>query len=59
MLSNSILANAGWLFFATYSAILVVVNWAAFGRDLLPAKAQTDASRENRSIDRMQSASRR
>jgi hypothetical protein len=59
MLSDSILSNAGWLCFAAYSAILVVVNCAAFGRDLLPAKVQADAPRENGSIDRVQSASRR
>jgi hypothetical protein len=59
MLSDSILSNAGWLFFAAYSAILVVINSGAFGRDALPAKAQEDASRENGSIDRVQSASRR
>lgn len=53
MLSDSILANAGWLFFATYSAIVALVNWAAFGRDVLPAKAQVDPLPKNSPTDRM------
>ena len=51
MMSDSILSNAGWLFFAAYSAIVAVVNWAAFGRDVLPAKAQVDSSQKNRPAD--------
>ncbi len=51
MLSDSILSNAGWLFFAAYSAIVAVVNWAAFGRDVLPAKAPLEASQQNRPAD--------
>ena len=51
MLSDSILSNAGWLFFAAYSAIVAVVNWAAFGRDLLPAKAQVNVPQKNRRED--------
>ena len=51
MLSDSILSNAGWLFFAAYSAIVAVVNWAAFGGDVLPAKAQVDSPQKNRSVD--------
>ncbi len=56
MLSDSILSNAGWLFFAAYSAIVVVLNWAAFGRDLLPTKAQIDALRKKRPTDPVQQA---
>lgn len=58
MLSD-ILANAGWLFFAAYSAIVAAVSIAAFGGDVLPAKAQADASRKNGSVETVQSASRR
>jgi len=56
MLSDSIRSNAGWLFFAAYSVILVVVNWAAFGRDLLPAKAQVDSPQKNTPADPAQAA---
>ena len=54
MLSDSILSNAGWLFFAAYSAIVAVVNWAAFGRDVLPAKAQIDSPQKTRLADSAQ-----
>jgi hypothetical protein len=56
MLSDSILSNAGWLFFAAYSAIVVVVNWAAFGRDVLPAKAPVYSPQRNRPADPAQHA---
>lgn len=32
------LFDVGWLFFAAWSVIVVVVSVAAFGRDLLPLK---------------------
>ena len=54
MLSDSILANAGWLFFAAYSVVVAVVNIAAFGGDMLPAKAQVDASPKKSSADPVQ-----
>ena len=56
MLSDSILANAGWVFFAAYSAVVAVVNWAAFGGDVLPAKAQVDLSQKSRPADPAQRA---
>jgi hypothetical protein len=56
MLSDSILSNAGWLFFAAYSAIVAVVNWAAFGRDVLSAKAEVDSPQKNRPADPAQPA---
>lgn len=59
MLSDSILANAGWLFFAAYSAIVAAVNWAAFGRDVLPARIQVDSSHKRGVADRVQSATGR
>ncbi|HET7893333.1 MAG TPA: hypothetical protein VFL34_17525 [Candidatus Sulfotelmatobacter sp.] len=34
--SESFLSNAGWLFFAAWSAIITAIGIAAFGRDLLP-----------------------
>ncbi|MGB8060458.1 MAG: hypothetical protein WCF26_00995 [Candidatus Sulfotelmatobacter sp.] len=59
MLSDSILSNAGWLFFAAYSAIVVVVSIAAFGPDLLPAKAQVDAPQKTRLLDSAQPGAHR
>lgn len=59
MLSDSILANAGWLFFAIYSAVVATVSIAAFGGDVLPAKAAVDAPQKNGSTDRVQSGARR
>lgn len=56
MLSDSILANAGWLFFAMYSAVVAAVSIAAFGGDVPPAKANVDAARESTSADRVQPA---
>jgi hypothetical protein len=56
MFSDSILSNAGWLFFAAYSVIVAVVNWAAFGRDVLPAKARVDSPQKNRPADPAQPA---
>ena len=51
MLSDSILANFGWLFFVAYSAVVAVVNIAAFGGDVLPAKAAADAPQKDGSAD--------
>lgn len=59
MLSDSILANAGWLFFAIYSAVVAAVSIAAFGGDVLPAKATVEVSQKNGSNDRVQSGARR
>jgi hypothetical protein len=33
---NSFFSDAGWIFFATWSLILVAVGVAAFGRDAAP-----------------------
>jgi len=41
--SDSFLSNAAWLFFAAWSAIIAAVSIAAFGRDLLPWRAQLDS----------------
>ena len=57
MLSD-ILANAGWVFFVAYSAVVAAVSFAAFGGDVLPAKAQADVSRKNGSTDTAQSTRR-
>jgi len=39
MMSDSLLADAGWFFFAIWSIAVVTVSITAFGRDLLPSKA--------------------
>jgi hypothetical protein len=36
VMSHSFLFDAGWVFFTTWSVILLVVSVAAFGRDLFP-----------------------
>jgi hypothetical protein len=43
-LSDAFLSNAGWLFFAAWSAMVAAVSIAAFGRDLLPRRAHLDPS---------------
>ena len=59
MLSDSILSNAGWLFFAAYGAIVAAVSIAAFGTDLLPAKAQADAPQKTRLLNSAQPGAHR
>lgn len=43
-LSDSVLFDAGWLFFAALTLVVALVSVAAFGRDLLAWKAQLDPS---------------
>jgi hypothetical protein len=40
--SDSFLSNAGWLFFAAWTAIIAALGIVAFGRDLLPRRPQLD-----------------
>lgn len=42
--SESFLSNAGWLFFAAWSALITAISIAAFGRDLLPWSAHLDTA---------------
>lgn len=51
-LSDSFLSNAGWLFFAAWAAMVAVVSIAAFGRELLPWKAQVDQASKSKLPDR-------
>ena len=39
LMSYSYLFDAGWLFFAAWTAIVAVISLAAFGSDLLPSRA--------------------
>jgi hypothetical protein len=52
-LSDAFLSNAGWLFFAAWSAVVAVVSIMAFGRDLLPWKAQLDSAPKSQPPDRV------
>jgi hypothetical protein len=38
-MSSSYLLNAGWLFFAAWSVVVVVVSIKAFGRDFFPSRS--------------------
>jgi hypothetical protein len=42
--SESFLSNAGWIFFAAWSAIVTAISIVAFGRDLLPWTARLDSA---------------
>jgi hypothetical protein len=42
--SDSFLSNAGWLFFAAWTAMVAAVSIIAFGSDLLPRRPHLDSS---------------
>jgi hypothetical protein len=46
MMSDSFLSDAGWLFFAGWSLVIAALGIAAFGRDLLPIRADTESTRK-------------
>ena len=48
MMHDSFIFNAGSFFFAAWTAIITGVTVTAFGRDLLPPKAQSDPVQTNR-----------
>ncbi len=50
-LSDSVLFDAGWLFFAALTLVVALVSVAAFGRDLLAWKAQLDPAPQPQSRD--------
>jgi hypothetical protein len=47
MMRDSFLSDAGWLFFAAWSAIIALVSLKAFGRDIFPSTTQRDSSRKD------------
>ena len=47
MIRDSFLSDAGWFFFAIWSAIVALVSLVAFGRDLFPATTRRDSSRKD------------
>jgi len=51
MVGDSILSDAGWVFFAAWSVIVAAVSLAAFGRDLLPSRMRLEPPPEARPID--------
>ncbi|MGA2855527.1 MAG: hypothetical protein ABSE40_01580 [Candidatus Sulfotelmatobacter sp.] len=55
MLSDSFLSDAGWLFFAAWSAVVAAVSLAAFGRDLLPSRLRLEQPPEVQPTDPAQS----
>jgi hypothetical protein len=56
ILNDSFLADAGWLFFAAWSAVVAALSIVAFGRDLPPWKAQLDSAPESQHADRIRPA---
>jgi hypothetical protein len=40
-MNPSYLVNAGWLFFAAWSLVVLALSVTAFGRDLFPAQKHT------------------
>ena len=60
MLGDSIFSDAGWLFFAIWSIVIGALSVAAFGRDLLQAKAPAiSPSRSTSSNTATQNSSRK
>ena len=47
MTTDTFLFNAGWLFFAVWIAVITSVTIAAFGRELLPWKTNSDAANKS------------
>ena len=58
ILTDSFLADAGWLFFAAWSAVVAAVSIIAFGRDLLPWKAHLDSAPQSQPADRVRPTAR-
>ena len=46
-MDDSFLSLASWLFFASWGVMIGAVSVAAFGRDLIPLRAQLDAPEKN------------
>ena len=55
MLSDWFLSDAGWLFFAAWSAVVAAVSLSAFGRDLLPSRLRLEPPPETQPTDLAQS----
>ena len=57
MMSDSLFAEAGWLFFALWSIAVATVTITAFGRDLLPSKSPAGSALPANSGARIQTTS--
>jgi hypothetical protein len=44
-MSDSFLSNAGWLFFAGWSLVIVAISIAAFARDIFPSKTALESKK--------------
>jgi hypothetical protein len=55
MMSDSFIFNAGSVFFAAWIAVITGVTVTAFGRDLLPSKAQADPAQTGQPSERLRS----
>jgi len=42
------LIDAGWLFLAAWSMVVLVVSWVAFGKDLMSSPSSAHAAGERR-----------
>lgn len=52
-LTDSFLSNAGWFFFAAWTAIVAAVSIVAFGRDVLPRKAGINPASKSQPADQV------
>jgi hypothetical protein len=51
--SDSFLSNAGWLFFAAWTAVVAAVSIIAFGSDLLPRRPHLDPPHTSHPADQV------
>ncbi len=53
MISDSLLSDAGFLFFTAWTVMIGAVSLAAFGSDLLPSKISPDPSNKPQALERV------
>lgn len=49
--SDSFLFDVGWLFFAAWSVVVILLSLAAFGKDLFPALSRLEPQEDAPSAD--------
>jgi hypothetical protein len=49
-MNDSYLLDAGWFFFAAWGMIVLLVGFAAFGRDLFPSEPGIDAPQKTTTV---------
>lgn len=57
MTLDSLIFSAETLFLALWTAVIAAVTITAFGRDLLPWRAELDSDHNSHSVDHLRSAS--